>query len=294
MATGNARSLLQYWRHPYLADGTRQPLPMFEWLGWIGVMLVLSALGALIGYPAVHVLGHAVPADRFINEISVHPSWSVALMVLCGPILEELVFRSFMTLETKVMSLGLGFVVAELGLLVVKVVTGWHVAPQADFQWAYFKVNAPLVAVALMLAVPAFLMRRTLQRWLAAVAPGMVVLMTLLFAAVHTVNYEQGWKLWLLWLTLPQLAGGLVLVYLRVRHGLRWSIATHLVFDWFVFGVGWLLHAKRAGIADHVALTLLVLALFGLFVYGVVFLFRRGVLRPLAVRLQSDAYPGNL
>lgn len=288
MATRNARSLLQYWAHPYLADGTRHPLPLTEWLGWIGLMLVLALLGSGIAWLAVHMLGHPWPANRAIEQLLAHPTWGVALFVLCEPVLEELVFRAFMTRETKVMSLGLGFVFATLVLVVVGLFMGRHVAHRDDLIRAYFEQLAVLVSVALALAVLVFTMRKVLLRGLIAAAPAWIVLMTLLFASVHALNFEQGLKPWLLWMTMPQLLVALVLVYLRIRHGLRWSIATHLAFDWLVLGFAWLsFGVKTTGGPGHappmqVGLALLaLLALFVLFVYGAVFLFRRGVLRPL-------------
>lgn len=282
MATRNARSLLQYWAHPYLADETRQPLPVFEWLGWLGVMLVLSMLGIGMGALAVHLLGHPMPADRAIEQMLMHPGWDVVLMVLFAPILEELVFRAFMTREAKVMSLGLGFVFATAGLVAVRAMLDRHVVLNPVHGRTYFGHVALLVAVALALALLAYRLRRILLRRLIAAAPVWIVLMTLLFAAAHMLNYEQGWKPWLLWLTLPQLLVALVLVYLRVRHGLRWSIASHLAFDWLLIGIAWLHYgARAAGPGGHAALLLLVLVLLALIIYGVAFLFRRGVLRPL-------------
>ena len=231
MATRNARSLLQYWSRPYLANEPRQPLPVSEWLGWIGLMLVLSMLGLGLARLAVHLLGHAWPVDRAIQQLAMHPSWGIALFLLCAPVLEELVFRAFMTREAIVMSLGLGFALATFGSFALRTVMHRHAPTHLQPDRMFFEGLAIMVAVALLFAALAYRMRRILQRGLIATAPVAIVLMTLLFAAAHALNFEQGWKAWLLWLTMPQLLVALVLVYLRVRHGLRWSIATHLAFD---------------------------------------------------------------
>lgn len=281
MASPNARSLLQYWSHPYLTDGTRHPMRMSEWLGWVGLMLVLSVLGIGIAKLALYLLGQPLPVDRAIQRLAMHPSWSLALLTLCAPVVEELVFRAFMTREARVMSLGLGFAVATLALAALHAIVGLHLISRHSLVRTYFEHLAVLTAIALVLAALAYRARRFLQRWLAAVAPAAIIVMTLLFAAAHALNYERAWRFWLLWLTLPQLASGLVLAYLRVRHGLRWSIATHLAFDWLLIGTIWLQRSARtSGAAAHAALMMLGLLLFALFVYGVVFLFRRGVLRP--------------
>lgn len=58
---------------------------------------------------------------------------------------------------------------------------------------------------------------------------------TLLFGLLHIVNYDYRPGLWLfaLVLTAPQIFGGLVLSYLRIRQGFFWSTIYHICWNYF-------------------------------------------------------------
>ena len=281
METPRARSLLQYWRHPCLADGQFEPLGWYELAGWVGVMLVLSFIASGIGAAVLHLSGHALPPDTFILRIARHPSWRFAALLLIAPVLEEWTFRAFMTRGPRMMTAGIGFLGTVVLGLIVHALRGSPVMQQHDIARAYLLNVLVIMPVAGVFAALAWWLRRRWQPLLLLHAPWAIVLATLLFAGVHEFNFDLGAKIWLLWLTLPQLMAGIVLVYVRVRHGLRWSIALHLAFDWLLMCVAWTTFAAKthSGVFE-VAAVLARLLLLGALLWGLVSLFRRGVLRP--------------
>lgn len=283
MDQSRAPSLLQFWRHPQLATGQRAHLRIGDWIGWVCLMLVLSLLGEAVGFGALHVLGHAMPDDRFIAHLADHPSWRFAALLLVAPVFEELTFRCFLTQAPRAMAVGAGFFAALLlGLLVhgLLALAGKAPAPAHDIAWNYFINLAIELPVAALLAWLAWAVRGPLLRVLRRWAPWVLWLSTLLFAALHSFNFGLGLKDWLLWLTLPQLMAGLVLAYLRVHYGLRWSIATHLAFDWMLVLLAWTHHAVALGVPMKILAGMFSLLLLAMIVRGMFFLFRRGVLRP--------------
>ena len=84
MDQSRAPSLLEFWRRPRLATGRFAPLRISEWIGWLCLMVVLSFIAEAIGYLMLHLLGHAIPNDRFINHMASHPSWRFAALLLVG------------------------------------------------------------------------------------------------------------------------------------------------------------------------------------------------------------------
>lgn len=282
MEHGHTESLLQYWRHPHLADGHFQPLRWRAWLGWIGAMLLLSFLAMGLAALAIHLLGHTVPRDRFIDWIAAHPSWRFAATLAVGPVIEELSFRCFISQVPRDVVVGFGFLGALLAGLLLHALMGGPAAPAPlhDVAATYFINLAIMLPIAAALGGLLWWLRVPLQRGLRRRAAPVIVLTTLFFAALHSFNFGEGFKPWLLWLTLPQLMAGTVLVYVRVRHGLRASIATHLGFDWLLLLLVWtarLAHA-HGGVLDLFA-TVTGAIFFAVLIHGTVFLFRRGVLR---------------
>lgn len=221
MDQSRAPSLLEFWRHPRLATGRFAPLRISEWIGWLCLMVVLSFIAEAIGYLMLHLLGHAIPNDRFINHMASHPSWRFAALLLVAPVLEELTFRCFLTESPRAMAVGMGFFGAFLiGLLIhgLMVLAG-KPFPVRDIAWHYFinlAIASPIIAVQ---AGVAWFFRRGLLRALRRYAAWAFWISALLFAAAHSFNFGIGFKDWLLWLTLPQLMAGLVLAYLRVQYG---------------------------------------------------------------------------
>ena len=282
MDQSRAPSLLEFWRHPQLASDPFARLRIGDWIGWVCLMLVLSYMGEAVSMGALHLLGHALPADRFIMHMVSHPSWRFAALLLVAPVLEEMTFRCFLSTSPRALAIGLGFAgvfVAGQVIQGVRTLAGTPPLLPHDIALHYF-VNLLIgLPIAALLAGVAWVARRALLRGMRRFAPWVVWTSVLLFAAAHMFNFGVGYQFWLLWLTLPQLMAGLVLTHLRVQYGLRWSIAAHLAFDWALVLVAWTHHAAALGMPMKILAGLFSLLMLAMIVRGLFFLFRRGVLR---------------
>jgi hypothetical protein len=230
---------LRFLRRPYFNDGRCETLRVRPWIGWVGVILLADMVVGVIGRGAILGLGHKPPPDKAIMHLIAHPSWMVLAILLLAPILEELTFRAFLSRNRVWVFLGSGMFLATLGRMTMLMVSKPETT-QMVFSHYLFGV-AMLVPLLAAYGVVWWLA----GRWIMALFQHFPVpifwLSCLVFGAAHSFNFETGVQPWLLLLTLPQISAGIFLGYIRVRHGLRWSIATHMAIDYTATFTAWAL-----------------------------------------------------
>lgn len=109
-----------------------------------------------------------------------------------------------------------------------------------------FMEPSTLVMAVLTMVVFAPLLEETLFRYPLKFARGRVLkvgvyVSSVVFGLVHFINYSNREALFFLLIPVifsSQLIGGLVLAYLRLKQGLRWSILAHVTFNALVLGGG--------------------------------------------------------
>jgi hypothetical protein len=264
-----------FLRHPHFNDGRCDTLTMRPWIGWVGVIVLADIVVGAIGRGAILGLGHKAPPDKAIMHLLAHPSWMVLAILLLAPILEELTFRAFLSTDRFLVFLGSGMFLAALGRIIMLLV-GKPETSQMVFSQYLIGVVA-LVPLLAAYGVVWWLAGRWIMAFFQRFPAPIFWLSCLMFGAAHSLNFEAGAKPWLILLTLPQISAGIFLGYIRVRHGLRWSIATHMAIDYSVtLGVWAVVLAKpilgvRGAAAGGGVMFLL---FFGIILYGVVGLAR--------------------
>jgi membrane protease YdiL (CAAX protease family) len=193
---------LSGWRQELLA-GT-SPIRLLRWaaLLWLVNLLVLGPLAALTA--------EAAGAQRRFDWSNI--PWVHAL--LWAPVFEELLFR-----------LGLRRPMAWvllMPMLVAAVFTGPELA----------SLMALLAGFVMLIALgPQWRQPRPMLRLWHDHFGWLVYGSTVLFAVVHVLNFEgaplPAWPL----LVLPQFVTGLVLAWMRVRHGVGSAILLHALFN---------------------------------------------------------------
>jgi membrane protease YdiL (CAAX protease family) len=144
------------------------------------------------------------------------------MAVFIAPLLEELAFRAGLRSARYTLFVGPAlFLVVRAGstLLAVAVAAGFALIGLLD--WLHSRYLArPGLAVR---RGRAFLRRYPLVVWIYAAA----------FAVIHIGNFEYSQQAAFLMplVLLPQLFCGLVFSYLRIRHGLRYSILLHAAYN---------------------------------------------------------------
>lgn len=266
--------LLRFLLHPQLNEHAPGRLTTWRWIGWLCLLLLVSAIvGTIVHHPLAHAFGWKTPSDAFLKYVSTHPSMAAALALLFAPILEELAFRAFLSTDPKAIFVGLPFFI----LYMCGMVRAHFVHMTGRFELAHYYaglwwlVPAGLVSLLLYLyarrpILAIFRQHGAWVFWISCIA----------FGAGHAGDFMTGEAAWWVFvLTLPQFLSGIGLAYIRVTFGLRWSMVTHLVFDWLLASIAW---GNLAVASDHtgkvvLGLVTIVVVLF-VVVYGVVVLAR--------------------
>ena len=178
-------------------------------------LLAMCALG-IMALLAV-ALGVEFPENQ-LDAIELTPGW-IALIVLGAPLMEELLFRSWLSGRP-------GHVGGALAL-------GAGVAGGGVLTQSHDVAAVGLLAVGLVLAaVLIFVLRRHgPMRWFAFLFPAIFWIVTALFAAVHMFNYTEGSLAMLLPLVVPQFIAGALFGYARVQYGLWAAILLHALHN---------------------------------------------------------------
>ena len=264
--------LLRFLRTPALNEHAPGRLTLWPWLGWLCLLLLIGIAAGALDSVFVRHFGWTVPPNSFQNYLLAHASWKAAAIVVVAPLLEELGFRAMLSTAPKPVFVGLAFfftytyVLLHLNLM--------HRLP-ANVIAHYFDVFWVLI--------PACLASLLLYRY--AREPvlklfrehGVVIFWVscILFGAAHAAVYANHLAWWSFLLTIPQFLLGVLLASMRIRFGLRWSIATHYAIDSLVVYAAWLyLAVARDSVVQHG----LMLAYLGIgafvVVYGLVALVR--------------------
>lgn len=216
---GPAPTLAEEWRR--LGRFVRRPaLPETSVReGALTVLARVFALDVLAMLALILAAMVAVAAGVYIPETALagieFTPVIVLLVVVVAPVLEELVFRGWLSGRPGVLLalLALGLGAAGFGAV--------HATqPLAGFA---VLVGGAVAAIAALV----LLRRRAAMGWFAAFFPLFYWISVIAFALVHLWNFDEGSLLILLPLVLPQFILGMLLGYVRVQVGLWAAILLH-------------------------------------------------------------------
>ncbi|RIJ33991.1 CPBP family glutamic-type intramembrane protease [Pontibacter oryzae] len=196
-------------------------LPLIFQLTFIELLLQTLLFSAIIlGYTAFDLRG--IESDLIKDYFANTPFVLIfTLMVLIGPIKEEVIFRLPLVYSKGFLLVALAVFMYNYGPVVSAAIGATHL--QLIFS----------MAVAGVLAT-AFLFSRKAQACMYLLWKRHYTLVfytiTLLFALMHLLNYlnEPTSLLLLLVLIIPKFVGGVFLGYTRLRLGLAWAVAQHV------------------------------------------------------------------
>ncbi|HHZ19861.1 MAG TPA: hypothetical protein GX391_05010 [Firmicutes bacterium] len=186
-------------------------------------LLMMIPLGILI-FVCCFFLGIEPP------DLDLPPSFgTVVLLIGILSLLEELVFR----LPLRFTPLNLAFTFGTIAFIVSGLLLDPLGLPVLVFWAAVLGIGGAVIG----LTFPA-LRGPKVQPVIAGVYrrhfATLFYTVNLLFALLHIFNYDYHPRLWLgaLVLITPQLLGGLVLSYLRIRQGFLWSTIYHIIWNY--------------------------------------------------------------
>lgn len=221
------RSLVRYLRHPRLYEPHDQSPRWVASLKLLGLdFLLLLPLGAVAAIGEAANDNEAFTADEGLSAAAI-----LALSVVVAPLLEESTFRLILTRFIPKLAIGVG-VLMWFTLLV---------PPVTLIQLALLAPGTALVVAGIVASRSAATETRIAGGWqhhFGWVFYGSA----LLFGAIHLYNYDLGspdaLELTLAPLLIaPQIVGGLVLGYVRVRLGFWYAVANHAAFNGILWAI---------------------------------------------------------
>lgn len=229
--------LLRFLRKPELGEHASEVLTLWRWLGWLCLLLLIGFAGGALDQLLVHLFGWTVPPNSFVNHLLTHASWSAAAIVAVAPLLEELAFRAMLSTAPKPVFVGLAFFFTYLYVLLRQNLMHRFSAYGIVHYFELFWVLIPACLVSLLLygyarepVLRLFRNRGVVIFWVSCI----------LFGAAHAAIYANHLTWWAFFLVIPQFVLGVLLASMRVRFGLRWSIATHYAIDSLMVWGAWL------------------------------------------------------
>ncbi len=218
-----ASELVAYLNAPTLQ---MEPLdgPKFTAVAWLFLLnfLIVAAIAAVL-FPALLVLEIEMPGS--MSELFQRPVWQVlAIVVIVGPIMEELIFRGWISGNPRLLVLS-GAIIAWIGGSYALTESGFS----ADASW-------PIIALIVVIAAASIfglirVWKKDVPGWYVGIFPIIFWLQALLFGFIHVFNYAGENPLALLPFVLPQLIGGLIWGYARIRYGWWSNIAMHMAYN---------------------------------------------------------------
>jgi hypothetical protein len=240
-ANPDFRPLLRFLRRPAFGTSIQNRLPVWYWLGWIGLLLLVEFLGGVFDRILVGTFNWPVPAVSPWHYFFTHPSWAAFAILLVAPALEELGFRAFLSVAPKFVFIGLTFFPVYVYWFIQAFAPAPTLLRSSWFALTYlfqYWPALPAGAISLLLyryrreAVLAFFRQRAAWVFWAS---------CILFGAGHYRLYTDHLAWWGFALVAPQFLSGIGFAYLRVRFGLRWSMATHYAID-VLLALSWWSH----------------------------------------------------
>ncbi|WP_169053607.1 CPBP family glutamic-type intramembrane protease [Alteraurantiacibacter aquimixticola] len=218
----------------------KNPSPVAEPLApgrtWAALLLLLLALDMAVALGAQTVLWGAEfagyePPEPYESDLSV---WEDLLqLVILAPILEEAIFRGWLSGKGSALKLGLRCIVGVAIMLLGDVVLVGRVDETMAF--AVWLAGLIILFASLVLWLLNRKRESSVPDWFSRNYRLLVWGSALAFGLSHLVNYEGQIEVIDAILVLSQTVGGLILAYTRTRLGLAAAIAQHAMFNALVF-----------------------------------------------------------
>ena len=153
------------------------------------------------------------------------PLWHLVLIVvLVGPITEELIFRTWIAGTARWLILFSGLIAWIGGSQLLR-----QLGPEASSQSATIALIA-IISVAVLVGLTRF-WKSPVPGWYVRIFPLVFWGQALLFGFVHVFNYAGDNQAAVLPFVLPQLVGGLIWGYARIRYGWWANIVMHMAYN---------------------------------------------------------------
>lgn len=226
------KAILLFLVHPDLNQATnnRQKLRCFWWaflFSWIALIvrsIIYSIENILVTYADYEPIFLGI-SHHYQIDLPGDATYNLLVMGLYAPVLEEILYRGGLTFRRN----GLALVASGVFFLATKEFIEVHKI------LLRLLVSLPFVGLAYLIShygIPESWLLYARKQLLRPV----LYVSILLFTTIHIPNYDTAafnmsqWLVFPLYL-LPLVASGLAYAFLRVRNGLFWSLAIHVLHN---------------------------------------------------------------
>ena len=217
-----ARDLILFVRAPapaLPAAGQERRAAGVAWLFLLNCLIVAAIIAVL--FPVMTLLGVKMSSD--MSALFNLPPWQILLIVvLVGPIAEELMFRLWIIGTTRWLILFSGLIAWIGGSFFLKQLGLVATIPTIAL--------IAVISLAVLIGLVRF-WKSPVPGWYIRIFPLVFWGQALLFGFVHVFNYAGDNQAAVLPFVLPQLVGGLIWGYARIRYGWWANIAMHMAYN---------------------------------------------------------------
>tara|TARA_R110001606_G_scaffold165510_2_gene309959 strand:+ start:660 stop:1427 length:768 start_codon:yes stop_codon:yes gene_type:complete len=219
-----ASDLIAFIRAPTLSvgdSGGKGRLADVAWLLLLNGLIVLVI--AMILFPIMMLFGVEMSSE--MSGLFKRPIWQIMLLVVfVGPITEELIFRIWVVGTPRWLAIFLGLLAWIGGSYFLK--QSGLMASGQNTAIAMITV----IAIAVLVCLIRF-WKSSVPDWYVRIFPLVFWGQALVFGFVHVFNYAGENAVALLPFVLPQLVGGIIWGYARVRYGWWANIVMHMAYN---------------------------------------------------------------
>lgn len=222
-----ANDLIQFLKAPTLEpEGLDQPGKIAGTARLFALNCMIVAVIAAILLPIMLALEIEMSND--MSQLFKRPVWQILLfVVVVGPIMEELIFRSWISGSPSLL-------IPFCGVIIW--ITGSFIAEQlalTDTNPAIAIILAAILILVGLICLSRF-WKNVVPKWYVRFFPWIFWSQAVLFGCVHLFNYAGDNPLALLPFILPQLVGGLIWGYARICYGWWSNIVMHMSYNLIV------------------------------------------------------------
>ncbi len=193
-------------------------------VAWLFVLncLIVVAIAAIL-FPTMILFN--IEMSNSMSAMFDRPIWQIlGIVVIVGPIMEELLFRSWLSGNPRLLML-FGGILAGIGGSYGLNAMGY--SGTGPFPLA---ILIGSIAIAIVAGVIRY-WNSAAPGWFVQIFPIIFWVQALLFGFIHVFNYEGGHPAALLPFVLPQTVGGLIWGYARIRYGWWSNIVMHMGYN---------------------------------------------------------------
>ena len=206
---------------------------------WSLLFVVAILLAALI-LAAAGIAGYNIRQHTVLDLVFDKPLFVVVFFAfIWAPVVEELTFRMWLKFSPRKLGFSAALILVMLAVMGLRLFSAQLGIPEEALNYSepgtflLYISSVLLIGSALSLVFKRAINKKAAKAFYSRHFRHIFLFSAALFALVHLLNYRELGQIWFFFplLVAPQFFGGLVLGFVRMRYGLKWSVANHFIHN---------------------------------------------------------------